>query len=184
MAYGVLIESEISATNVDALNKFAVSSTTDVAGAGLVALAAPTAQGEDRYTATVPASGTLGGLYMAYNPSEHLTKVGDKLFAGLSTDPRDYTNLQGRTFTAFKPKVGNEVVITVDSIDSTASTVVAGDFLESKAGQTTLTRVASATGATSGSTAFKVAWVGVLPFPQSGIGYAQVTAYKCVCVQE
>ena len=183
MAYGVLIESMIQAKNIDALNRSAVSTTTDVAGGGLVALTAPTAQGEDRWTATVPAASSLGGLWMAYNPSVKYTEVNGKVFAGLSADDRDYTNLRGYTFDVFKPQVGDEIVITVDCVDD-ATSVVAGDILESKASQTTLTRVASSTGATSGSTAFKVEWVGAVEFPKAGIGMDRVKAFKAVCVQE
>ena len=182
MANGVIVESRIQATNIDALNRTA-KATVDVAGGGLVALTASGAQGNEVWTAAAPASGSLGGLWIAYNPSEHLTKVGGKFFAGLSEDPRDYTNIAGRPFDCFKPAVGDEIDITVDCVDSTASSVVAGDILESKANQTTFTRVASSTGATAGSTAFKVEYVGTAPFPSGSIGMEQVTMFRCVCVQ-
>ena len=182
MANGVIIESRISATDVDALNRFCVSEN-DVAGGALIALAAPTKQGDERWVATTPAAGALGGLWMAYNPSEHYTEVNGKMFAGLSADPRDYVNIKNRTFSAFKPKKDDQIVITADCIDSTEDLVV-GDFLEAKASQSTLTRVAKATGATAGSTAFQVEWIGVLPFPKAGIGMEYAPAYKIVCVQE
>ena len=182
MANGVIVESRIQATNIDALNRTA-KATVDVAGGGLVALTASGAQGNEVWTAAAPASGSLGGLWIAYNPSEHLTKVGGKGFAGLSEDPRDYVNIAGRPFDCFKPAVGDEIDITVDCVDSTASSVVAGDILESKANQTTFTRVAASTGATAGSTAFKVEYVGTAPFPSGSIGMEQVTMFRCVCVQ-
>ena len=182
MANGVIVESRIQATNIDALNRTAKAAV-DVAGGGLVALTASGAQGNEVWTAAAPASGSLGGLWIAYNPSEHLTKVGGKFFAGLSEDPRDYVNIAGRPFDCFKPVVGDEIDITVDCVDNTASSVVAGDFLESKAGQTTFTRVASATGATKGSTAFKVEYVGTAPFPSGSSGMEQVKMFRCVCVQ-
>ena len=92
MANGVIVESRIQATNIDALNRTA-KATVDVAGGGLVALTASGAQGNEVWTAAAPASGSLGGLWIAYNPAEHLTKVGGKFFAGLSEDPRDYVNI-------------------------------------------------------------------------------------------
>ena len=58
MAYGVLIESMIQAKNIDALNR-SVTSVANVAGGGLIALTAPTTQGNDVWTAAVPASGSL-----------------------------------------------------------------------------------------------------------------------------
>ena len=182
MANGVIVESRIQATNIDALNRTAKAAV-DVAGGGLVALTASGTQGNEVWTAAAPATGSLGGLWIAYNPSEHLTKVGGKFFAGLSEDPRDYTNIAGRPFDCFKPAVGDEIDITVDCVDSTASSVVAGDILESKADQTTFTRKAASAGATSGSTAFKVEYVGTAPFPAGSIGMEQVTMFRCVCVQ-
>lgn len=182
MANGVIVESRIAATNVDSYNRDCVSTTADFAGGALVDLAAPAKQGDDRWVATVP-NATLGDLWMAYNPSEHLTAVGDKMFAGLSADPRDYVNVQGRTFSVFKPKKDDLIVITADCVDD-ASEVVVGDFLESKASQSTLTRVVKATGATANHTAFQVVWVGALPFPKKGVGMEYATAYKVVCVQE
>lgn len=183
MAYGVLIESMIQAKNIDALNRSAVS-VANIAGGGLVSLTAPTTQGNDVWTAAVPTSETLGGLWMAYNPEVKYTVVNGKKYAGLSADLRDYTNIAGETFDVFKPKVGDEVVVTVDAVDATSSSVVAGDILESKASQSTLTRIAAGTGATAGSTAFKVEWVGYVEFPQAGIGVERVKAFKAVCVQE
>ena len=182
MANGVIVESRIQATNIDALNRTAKAAV-DVAGGGLVALTASGAQGNEVWTAAAPASGTLGDLWIAYNPSEHLTKVGGKFFAGLSEDPRDYVNIAGRPFDCFKPAVGDEIDITIDCVDASGSSVVAGDILESKANQTTFTRVASSTGATAGSTAFKVEYVGTAPFPAGSIGMEQVKMFRCVCVQ-
>ena len=182
MANGVIVESRIQATNIDALNRTAKAAV-DVAGGGLVALTASGTQGNEVWTAAAPASGTLGGLWIAYNPSEHLTKVGGKFFAGLSEDPRDYVNIAGRPFDCFKPAVGDEIDITIDCVDASGSSVVAGDFLESKAGQTTFTRAAASSNATAGSTAFKVEYVGTAPFPAGSIGMEQVKMFRCVCVQ-
>lgn len=181
--HGVLIESMIQAKNIDALNR-SVISTVDVDGGNLIALTAPTAKGEDRWTASVPTTGALGGLWIAYNPSVKYTEVNGKMYAGLSADPRDYTNIKNHTFDAFKPKVEDEIIVTIDDIDETGANVVAGDIIESKANQTKLTRIASATGATSGHTAFKVEWVDTVDFPQASIGVEKAKAIKAVCVQE
>ena len=172
MAYGVLIESMIQAKNIDALNR-SVKAQIDVAGGGLLALTAPTTQGDDVWTAA------------AYNPEVKYISVNGKKFAGLSADARDYTNLAGEVFDAFKPQIGDEIVITAECVDSTdVDSVVAGDFLEAVNGETTFARVAAGTGATAGSTAFKVEWVGSVDFPKANIGIDKVKAFKAVCVQE
>lgn len=184
MAYGVLIESMIQAKNIDALNR-SVKANFDVAGGGLLALTAPTTQGDDVWTASKPATGNLGGLWIAYNPEVKYISVNGKKFAGLSADARDYTNLTGEVFDAFKPQIGDEIVITAECVASAdVDSVVAGDFLESADGETTFARVAAGTGATAGSTAFKVEWVGSVEFPQANIGIEKVKAFKAVCVQE
>lgn len=182
MAYGVLIESMIQAKNIDALNR-SVKAEANVDGGNLIALTAPTTQGDDVWTAEAPDS-ELGGLWMAYNPEVKYISVNGKKFAGLSADARDYTNLAGEVFDAFKPKVGDEIVVTIDAIDSTGASAVAGDILESKAGQTKLTRVAAATGATVGSTAFEIEWKGTIDFPKANVGIDKVVAFKAVCIQE
>ena len=182
MAYGVLIESMIQAKNIDALNR-SVKAQIDVAGGGLIALTAPTTQGDDVWTAAAP-SDELGGLWMAYNPEVKYIKVNGKKFAGLSADARDYTNIAGEVFDAFKPKVGDEIVVTIDAVDATGASAVAGDILESKASQTKLTRVAAGTGATEGSTAFVIEWKGTIDFPKANVGVDKVVAFKAVCVQE
>lgn len=181
MAYGVLIESMIQAKNIDALNR-SVKAEIDVDGGNLIALTAPTEQGNDVWVASTPTTGKLGNLWIAYNPCVKYTVVNGKKFAGLSADIRDYTNIKGEVFDAFKPVVGDEIIVTIDDIDATGASAVAGDILESKNGQTKFTRVAGGT-ATTGSTAFQIEWVGTVDFPKANIGIDKVKVFKAVCVQ-
>lgn len=185
MAYGFMIESEIAATNVEAYNKDVVA-TIDVDGGNLVALTPPDTQGDNVWKAAAPSADSLGNCWMAYNPSMHISEVGNGQFAGLNADPRAYTNLQNYTFTVFKPKLFDEVILSIDCVDTTGTSAVAGDVLESKADQTLLTRVAAATGATEGSTAFVIEHVYNIPFPatKGSIGITQQKAFKVYCVQE
>ena len=182
MAYGVLIESMIQAKNIDALNR-SVKAEIDVDGGNLIALTAPTEQGNDVWTASAPVTGKLGNLWIAYNPCVKYTVVNGKKFAGLSADNRDYTNIKGEVFDAFKPVVGDEIIVTIDDVDDTGASAVEGDILESKNGQTKFARVAKTTGATAGSTAFQIEWVGTVDFPKAGIGIDKVKVFKAVCVQ-
>lgn len=182
MAHGLVNESKISAKDIDALNRSVVA-TVDVDGGNLIALTAPTEVGSDVWTAEAPKAGNLGGLWIAYNPTNRHIDVEGKVFAGLTADERAYTNIAGKTFDAFKPVVGDEIEISVDAIDDVKS-IVAGDYLEAKAGQTKWTRVAKATGATAGSTAVQVEYAVPHDFPKAGIGVEKVNFYRCVVVAE
>lgn len=168
---GYIIESKISAKDVDALTRSAVAEA-DIDGGVLVKLGALK---DGAFEATKTSSGE--GLWMAYNPSEHLTKVGDKLFAGLSADPRDYTNLTGRTFDVFKPQVGDIVTFTEGNL-ATEETAEVGNFLEQEAGG--LVKKMSATAST---TSFEVKEITEIQIPRAGIGAEFIKGYVCEVVQ-
>lgn len=184
MAYGFIIESAIEAQNVDKLNR-SVKSTDDVHGGALLALTESGKQGDEVWTATKPSANALNNLWMAYNPEVKYLKINGKKISGLgiSKDIRDYTNIAGETFDAFKLKLDDEIELSVDCVD-TPDTVVAGDFLESKADQYTLHRVAKNTGATSGHTALRVEWVGNVDFPKATFGVEKVKVFRAVVVAE
>lgn len=183
--YGsIIVETRIQAYDINSLNRSVKHATADVDGGNLVKLVASATAGDDVWTATTPATGALGGLWVAYNPSQRLTEVNGQYYAGLSADDRDYTNLKTRVFDAFKPKVGDMVAFTIDCIDASSSNAVAGDFLESKDAQTKLQRIAKATGATAGSTAFEIIRIETQPYPRAGVGMEFAKKFVCVCVQE
>ena len=169
---GYIIEKRIMAKDVESLNRSAVCSA-DVDGGKLVSLGALS---NGLFTATVTTAGT--GLYMAYNPSEHLIKVGTKLIAGgsISADPRDYTNLATRAIDVFKPQVGDLVGFTAGNL-KTGETPTVGSFLEQEAGGLVVK-----VSATTATTSFKVVAIETLQFPQAGIGMENASVYVCECV--
>lgn len=171
---GFIYETQIAAKDVDALNRFAVASV-DVDGGTLVSLGTKT---DDVFAATVATDGTDGGLWMAYNPSEHFTEIGDNIYAGesLNVDPREYTNLAGRTFDVFKPQVGDLIGFTAPNIKE-GETVAVDSYLE--IGADGFEVKASATAST---TSFKVVGIEDVPFPNAGIGYEVAKKYVTECV--
>lgn len=168
---GYMIESRMSAKDVEALNRSAVSES-DIDGGTLVSLST---FADGVFTATKATSGQ--GLYIAYNPSEHFTKVDDNIYAGLSQDPRDYTNLAGRTFDVAKLLVGDLVTLTAGNIKS-GETVTKGKFLEQGADGYVVKN-----SATASTTSLKVIDIVTIPFPQAGIGMEFATGYLCEVAQ-
>lgn len=173
---GFIYETQIAAKDVDALNRFAVA-TVDVDGGTLVSLGAKT---DDVFAATVATAGTGGGLWMAYNPSEHLVKIGDNVYAGesLNVDPREYTNLANRTMDVFKPQVGDLIGFTAPNFATgEEANAEVGKFMEVTTGGYEIK--ASATAST---TSFKIVGIEDVPFPHAGIGYEVAKKYVAECV--
>lgn len=172
--YGYMIESRISAKDVEALNRTA-QSTTDVDGGTLVSC------GEYKdgvFTVTKSTEGK--GLWMAYNPSERLTRVGDNVFAGLTADARDYTNLAKRPMDIFKPQAGVDIVTLTDGNikEADRANVQVGKFLEQGAEGFEVKEQA-----TADTTSLKVIEVITLEFPQAGIGMEFAKGYVCEVAQ-
>lgn len=168
---GYIVEKTLRADEADSLNRNAIASV-NVDGGNLVTFGA-----YDKGVFTVtPATATAAlGVGMAYNPTEHLTVVNGKMFAGLSKDPRDFTNIANRPFDVFIPCKGDIVGFTADNINGAAPT--AGQFLVQAAnGQLK----ASATA--GDGIAFKLLAIESLPFPQACVGNEIAPLYVCECV--
>lgn len=60
------------------------------------------------------------GVWMAYSPEVVTVVSGTKKYKGINPDPREFTNLSGEVFSAFKPQVGDIITITADGIGTTA----------------------------------------------------------------
>ena len=186
MAHGIIIESKIAAKDIDVLNRSVVAEV-DVDAGSLLALTPPSQVGSDVWTAEAPSADALEGLWMAYNPTNRISKFEDLEFAGLSVDDRRYTNIANKTFDAFKPTKYDEVEFSQDCLAdaSAVANVVTGDFLESAAGSFKLARKAKAVGATAGHTAFEVEYVKKYTFPKThGIGDVDYKFFRARCVAE
>lgn len=180
--YGFIVEKSLRAKNIDSLNRTAISTTTDFDGGNLVVLTAGTSA-EAPYTASAPSANSTTGCWMAYNPAEALSIVSGKTFAGLSADPRDYTNGKNRPFSVFKPMKYDIVGFTKDCFDATLTASVDNTYYVGvKGSQSKLTCSSSALSGTS----FKVISHGTLPFPASinSIGMSNYEFVVGECVVE
>jgi len=121
MAYGVINPVAIMATNVDSLNRSCrAAALSDIEQGGVFQLLtlSATAGEAEVWMATVPASATLMNVWMAYDPE--LVWTGS--YRGLNPDVRDYIIAGGRTFSGFKPQVGDLILMSADAFSAAKST--------------------------------------------------------------
>lgn len=179
MAYGFIVEKKIAATEISTLNASATCAT-NVDGGNAVVLGA---YAKDGYTVTLAGAAASAGTWMAYNPTEQLTAVGSapnvKYFAGLSVDPRDYTNLAGRQIDIFKPQVDDIIGFTAANFGSNQVPDTTTNKYITTAANGQL--IASGTAIAAGKIAFQILEVATLPFPQSGVGMEFAPLYVCKC---
>jgi len=118
MANGVVIQNKVQAMNIDALNRPAKGSV-EIDNGDVFQLASKSAvSGEEEvWLATAPATGSLDGLWMAYEPEVVLTA---SKYKGIDPDVRNFTNPAGEIFTAFKPVIGDIISLTGDALTGTA----------------------------------------------------------------
>ncbi len=120
MTHGILVQSKVAALNIDSLNRSVVG-TADIDNGMVFTLAtrntSATYGQNEVWDATVPATGAgLTQLWMAYEPEVVVTVSGSNKFKGIDNDPRNFYNITGDVFTAFKPQLGDILLITADSL--------------------------------------------------------------------
>lgn len=127
MAHAVLIPEQIAAMNVDSFNRSAFSSSASSIDNGnvfqLTTKVNTSGSGAEVFNVATPATGSLLGLWMAYSGDEII--VTDSKYKGLDPDPRNFYNATSKVFSAFKPMVGDIILMTGDGISgSEVSTYV------------------------------------------------------------
>lgn len=117
----VVIKRRVAAHNVDALNRSVVAEQDLENGTVFNLLTRSDKDGEDEvWKATAPTTAsTAMGLWMAKASEVILSKVGDGDTAvemlGIVEDPRNFVNVKGRVFSAFKPQAGDIIEMTLGS---------------------------------------------------------------------
>lgn len=121
--HAIMIPRAVAAMNVDSFNRSAVTAADDIDNGWLVVLSgrSATAGEGEVFTAVVPSTGNgLTGLWMAYSGDEVvLTSL---KYKGLDPDPRNFYNLGTKTFSVFKPQLGDIIEVTADALAGTKST--------------------------------------------------------------
>lgn len=141
MAYGVIIPNYIQATKVNTLNR-SVKAAYDVENGSVFSLSFADTTGEGEvFACATPATGFLTSLWMAYEPEVVTTVSGSYEFKGIDPDVRNFKNLTGKVFSAFKPKVYDIITMSADAL---AGTKNSNTFVVGTVGASKLTWAASA----------------------------------------
>lgn len=176
--HNVLIQRKVAAKNIDSLNRSAVHATEAFDNGNLVSLSgisSTTGEGEV-FSAAVPATATLGALWMVYTPEVVLTVSGTKKFKGINVDPQDFEVPALAVMDVFKPQIGDIITMTGDGI-ATGSGVGAAYAIATD-GVKTLTWA----GAAISGMSFKYLGIDYISLGSGAINTQRVTAYKFECV--
>ena len=123
MAYhGILIPEAIAATNVDSFNRSVVVASFDVDNGFVVELGgkSTTAGETEVFSASAASGSSLVSLWMAYQGDEVV--ITDARYKGLDPDPRNFFVPAGKVFSAFKPQLGDIILITAAGLSGSQPT--------------------------------------------------------------
>jgi len=179
MAYGVLIPNKLMATNVDTLNRTAVSGS-NIENSFVFRLDAySSGSGEGEvFTVTQAATGSLVNCWMAYTPEVVTVYAADgTAYKGINADPRNFYVPAGDMIDAFKPMVGDIITLTADGFTGARGS-------EGYAVLATGTwQLAWNANHDADALAFKYLATDYITIASgSAIGSHRITAYKLVCL--
>jgi hypothetical protein len=177
MAYhGVLIPEAIAALNIDSYNRSVISSASSIDN-GMVfqctTKAWTSGSGAEVFNIAAPATGSLVNLWMAYSGDEIV--LTDSKYKGLDPDPRNFFNAQGKVFSAFKPQVGDIILLSGEAITGTVDAYA-------NAANTAYQLTWSATSAGTGLLSFKKLATKYISLATGAIDTQRVTAYELECI--
>jgi len=177
MAKTVLVPLQVAAKNVDSYNISAISAS-DVENGQLFSTSGLSSAADERevFAIATPATATLSSLYMAYNSEDVIvaTANGNQYKVG-DMDPRNYVNVAGIVFSAYKPMVGDKILITADGF---TGAIGGNTFAVAADGQDKLVWA----GAVAGGLSYRLLDTQYISIA-GGFGSQRVTAYLLECVK-
>ncbi len=117
MSHGLVILNKVAASDIDALNRVAVSADDVDNGYVFELLTRSTTTGESEvWTATASAGGRLTNIWMAYSPEIVEVVSGSNKFKGIDSDPLNFYHVAGEMIDCFKPQIGDIITLTADAL--------------------------------------------------------------------
>ena len=127
MSHGILVQEKVAALNIDSYNRSVVSASAIDNGNvfNLLTRSVTGSSGCEVWTATQIATGSTVDIWMAYEPEVVLVNSGNSYYKGIDPDPRNFYNVAGTVFSAFKPQIGDILTMTADSLSSSSKAAYA-----------------------------------------------------------
>ena len=179
MAYhGILIPEAIVAMNIDAYNRSAVCTSTTIDNGDVFSLSGKvgtSGSGVEVFLVAENTSASATGLWMAYSGDEIV--VTDSRYKGLDPDPRNFYTATGKVFSAYKPQVGDIILLTAEALTTpySASATYANIV-------TTSWKLDWAAAQSVSGLSYKFLGVKYISLATGGIDTQRVTAYELECV--
>ena len=178
MTHAIIVLSRVAATNIDALNRSAYYPTADLDNGAVIKLDSlyDFSSGCEVWSVT-KSNGSSADFWMACNTDVNTLVSGTKKYKGLSVDPRDNYISACTVFDAFRPQVGDVILMTADGFTAAVST---NTYANSADNETDLVWAATKT---ASALSFKLVNTTYVPIPDGSLGDTQqVAAYKLVCI--
>jgi hypothetical protein len=178
MAYhGVLIPKAIMAKDVDSLNRSVVDAADIDNGFVMVMGARSTTAGlSEVFEVSQPVTNSLTGLWMAYSGDEIVLTASK--YKGLDPDPRNFFNKAGDVFSAFKPQLGDIIMVNAEAL---GGTFISGTTTHVNATDQSW-KLVWGNSQTSSVLSYKLLAVKYISLATGGIDSQRVTAYELECV--
>ena len=127
MTHAVLIKNQTASMDIASYNRSVVSGSDAVDNGNVFWLdqQGTTGSAAEVWLVETPLTGSLIGLWMAASPEVPITVDGTLIYQGLNSDPRNFYNVGGVVFDAFKPVRGDVITLTADALDSATAAAYA-----------------------------------------------------------
>lgn len=169
----VVVPVSVMAKNVDSLNASFIDEEKDLNNGAIIA-AGDYSKEQVYKTAEVS---DLHNLWMVFSPEDTIITDanGNEYKFGIN-DPRNFTNVKGKVFSAFRPQVGDKILMTAEGFDSEVNQ----DYAIAEAGKNTLKVAEAAAEGLSFKVIDKEAYISI--GGATNIGSQRVAAYLLECV--
>lgn len=181
MAYNVLIPEAIAAMNIDSLNRSVIdygASASAIENGNIFAMGDKHTSGSltEVFEIAQPTAGSPADVWMAYSGDEVV--LTDSKYKGLDPDPRNFRNDANKVFSAYKPQVGDIILVTADAFSNSFS---AGTTTHA-AGQADSFELVWTIAESTTGLCYKYLQTKYISLADGSIGDQRITAYQLECV--